>query len=49
MENKVIKWRVLVNKKGKTIIIEAPFFNVNNANEFISDRIGKRVASIERL
>ena len=49
MENKVIKWRVQVNRKGDTIIVEAPFFSVNNAHEFISERIGKRVVSIERL
>ena len=50
MENlKNIKWRVQVNKNSKPIIIEAPFFSVHNAHEFISEQIGKRVVSMERM
>lgn len=49
MENKAIKWIVWVNKNSLPLIIEAPFFNVNNAHEWISEQIGKRVSSMQRL
>ena len=43
------KWQVWVTKDSKPITVSAPFNNVNNAHDFISEQIGKRVSSISKL
>jgi len=43
------KWKVWVTKTSKPIIMEVPFFKVNDAHEFIWQQLGKRPISIQKL
>ena len=46
---KLTQWQVWVTKDSKPIIVSVPFNNVNNAHDFISEQIGKRVSSLSKL
>jgi len=43
------QWQVWVSKDSQPIIISVPFKNVNDAQEFIWEQIGKRPASMFKL
>ena len=45
----LIKWQVWVTRDSKPIIMSLPFNNVNNAQEFLTEQFGKRIASISKL
>ena len=45
----LIKWQVWVTKGSQPIVMSLPFNNVNDAHEFLSEQIGKRIASISKL
>ena len=43
------QWQVWVSKDSQPIIISVPFKNVNDAQEFIWEQIGKSPASMSKL
>jgi len=42
-------WLVWVSKGSQPLTISVPFHNVNNAHDFIWEKIGKRPISISRI